>query len=98
MSEPVTCERYAPCVGQVFALRDAAPDLRLELLEATPLAERAQPPADRVPFALLFRGPPAPALAQGVYRLHHDALGEDAIFLVPVGVDGDGALYEAVFN
>jgi hypothetical protein len=49
-------------------------------------------------FSLLFRGPLAPVLPQCIYRLTHDTLGSMEIFLVPVGPDGEGMQYEAVFN
>lgn len=49
-------------------------------------------------FALLFRGPLETPLAQGMYPLRHEVLGELDIFLVPVGMDAQGYSYEAVFN
>lgn len=49
-------------------------------------------------FALLFRVVETGMPQQGNYAVRFD--GEDArdIFLVPVGRDGDGIAYEAVFN
>jgi hypothetical protein len=49
-------------------------------------------------FSLLFRGPMAPVLPQRIYRLDHNSLGRLEIFLVPLGPDGEGMQYEAVFN
>ena len=49
-------------------------------------------------FSLLFRGPLAPHCAQGIYSLQHDKLGELSLFLVPVGADGEGMRYQAVFS
>lgn len=49
-------------------------------------------------FALLFCGPHAAPLAQGMYPLQHQLLGEFELFIVPVARDAQGLYYEAVFN
>jgi hypothetical protein len=49
-------------------------------------------------FSLFFRGPVAPFFPQAIYRLNHATLGTVDLFLVPVGPDGKGMQYEAVFN
>ena len=48
-------------------------------------------------FRLEFRGPREPLLPQGIYRVRADNLDAE-IFLVPVGRDEQGSLYEAIFN
>ena len=50
----------------------------------------------REPFALFFRsaGPPI----QRIYPVTHEKLGTLEIFLVPIGENEDGLLYEAVFT
>ena len=50
------------------------------------------------PFSLYFRGSRQPVLPQQIYRLEHDQMGTMEVFLVPVGPDGQGMGYEAVFN
>jgi hypothetical protein len=50
------------------------------------------------PFSLYFRGPRQPVLPQAIYRMEHDRMGTMDIFLVPIGPDGQGMGYEAVFN
>ena len=50
------------------------------------------------PFSLYFRGPRQPVLPQQIYRLEHDRMGTMEVFLVPIGPDGQGMGYEAVFN
>ncbi len=49
-------------------------------------------------FAVVFHGPAHQRLGQGLYKFDHDAMGEFGLFIVPVGKDRDGFLYEAVFN
>ena len=46
----------------------------------------------------VFSGPVRPMLDQAVHPLSHPDLGELEVFLVPVGADGDGVQYEAVFG
>ena len=45
---------------------------------------------DRMQFSLLFRGPSEPLLPQGTYVVTHDAIGEQHLFLVPIGRDAEG--------
>ena len=66
----------------------------LELVEAT---DTARAP-NREQFSLVFHGPSGAPLEQQVYQLEHDAIGSVEIFLVPVGQDAAGFLYESVFN
>ena len=68
--------------------------LRIELVE---VIERATAPTMES-FCLLFNGPAAPRLSQGIVRLEHPKLGILDLFLGPVGLDNAGMIYEAVFN
>ena len=52
---------------------------------------------ERRQFSVLFRGPADAVLPQGTYTVVHGDLGELALFLVPLGPDGDGMRYEAAF-
>jgi len=90
-----TLERFAPLVGEQFAIQ--VPELGAQaaaLLEAKAL--RGAHPQGRQAFSLLFRS--SVLLPQRTYALSHPALGELALFLVPVARGGDGVQYEAVFN
>ena len=49
-------------------------------------------------FSLLFVGPEKPVLSQQIFGVEHSEMGSFDLFLVPVGVDDRGMLYEAVFN
>jgi hypothetical protein len=49
-------------------------------------------------FSLFFHGPQDVLLPQNTYRLEHERLGASDLFLVPVGKDEDGFIYEALFN
>jgi hypothetical protein len=86
---------FEPLVGQRFTVVQNEGDLGLELLSVRPL-----PPHSRraEPFALLFRGPRQPALAQRIHTIANAQVGALVIFLVPVRGDGEGVEYEAIFN
>jgi hypothetical protein len=55
-------------------------------------------PGMRAPFSLIFTGPPAPILAQGIRVLRHPRLGALELFLVSLGPGPDGARYQAIFS
>jgi hypothetical protein len=49
-------------------------------------------------FSVVFRGSLDYLLPQGTYHMEHEKMGEIDLFIVPVGKEPDGFLYEAVFN
>ena len=49
-------------------------------------------------FSLVFKGPLEAPIAQGIYRVDHETLGNLDLFLVPISRDQGGVCYEAVFN
>ena len=55
-------------------------------------------PGDRLPFALVFRGPTTPLLPQATYAMEHRDWGRFEIFLVPIGKDERGVRYQAIFS
>jgi hypothetical protein len=73
---------------------DDSTEVDLELISADPGPESAR----QEQFSLIFRGPLSPALAQRTYEVSHPVLGNTALFLVPVGKDQEGFLYESYFN
>lgn len=86
---------FAGCVTERFLVQSGLPDgFELVLIQVT---EQQGAPRQEV-FSLLFRGPAERPLGQGICPLEHERLGRLAIFLVPVGRDEAGLLYEAVFN
>jgi len=96
----LTLETCRGHVGESFVRpNDAGPDITLELTAAEPGRRdpRAGDDTGR-PFSLIFRGPLDPQLTQGMHDLDHPRLALCGIFLVPVGQDEDGLLYEAVFT
>ncbi|MBV9325843.1 MAG: hypothetical protein JO352_18900 [Chloroflexi bacterium] len=97
MLESFTIDTFSSLVGDTFAMHvDADHVLQLELIHAASTGQSN--PSARRPFSLVFRGPPTPVAVQQIYQLHHPALGRFAPFLVPIGRDERGMLYEAVFT
>lgn len=88
-------EEFARCVDEKFSVTgDPAGAFDIRLVDVN---GRTNTPGQEI-FALLFHGPRAPYLPQGIHKLVNERLGELDIFLVPVGQDSDGFQYEAVFN
>jgi hypothetical protein len=90
-----TKEAFAENLNTKFRLALAGPNtVELELTEvvgtiSTPHQEQ---------FSIFFRGPQTPFLPQGTYHLEQERIGELDLFIVPIGKQADGYLYEAVFN
>ena len=66
MLDELSVERFAPLVGETFVLRAADGQIEAELIEAVATGDA---PAEgmRAPFSLMWQGPRAPQLQQGVH-------------------------------
>jgi hypothetical protein len=91
---------YAPLVGRRFAFRgDAGESGHARLVEVRDLGGPAGRHAHREDaFSLLFHGPRAPRLPQGMYELRRPGLARDRLLLVPVGTGRRGQDYQVVIN
>ncbi len=102
MSIHLTRATFAPHVGDTFHIHAFPPDtLPVTLIAVNELTARALPPVaspQKESFSLVFRGPQAPQLEQGIYDFTHGEIGAFALFIVPIGATPDGIRYEAVFN
>jgi hypothetical protein len=88
-------DALAEYVNTTFTVMDdPAVPVEILLTEVTPLRATAR----QEMFSLLFHGPADHFLPQMMHKLAHDPLGEVDLFLVPVGRDEAGFIYEAVFN
>jgi hypothetical protein len=96
--ETFTCATFEPYVGEPFLLLvGPQPPIEVVLVEATVLP--SPPRADaRAPFSLVFRQSAGDVLPQATYRVEHAGLGIFDLFVVPIGPDGQGMRYEAVFT
>ena len=96
MLENFTVGMFSEYLGDTFRVYpDASDPLDVELISATGSGEG---PEGGRPFSIVFRGGGNVALPQRTYRMEHPEIGAFEIFLVPIGPDGEGLRYEAVFN
>jgi hypothetical protein len=104
VTEPgwLTFDQFSGRVGEAFDISvDGGPTIRTELVEAVESAEAGGTGPDgqqRLQFSLVFRGPLQPALPQAIHGLDHADIGHLDLFLVPIGPDGVGMRYQAVFT
>ena len=93
----LTIEIFSDKVGDTFVIEEVDfPAVELVLDSLTPLRNFAN--LQRLPVSLVFATRGVGALDQRTYSLRHPELGLRAIFLVPVGMEGDSFRYEAIFN
>ena len=95
MIETLTCSHFEPHIGDVFTITVNGSSLSLTLKAAKPLGTALR---EGGAFALNFAGPAAPLLQQSIYPLRHAALGTLDLFIVPIGREKDGIIYEAIFT
>lgn len=92
MSVVLSKEAFDAVCGEGFALAGSELSLRLTRVEAL-----SQPRLDGSPaFVLNFEV--EGFLPQDTYTLTHPAFGEQLIFLVPLGVQGNQTRLEAIFS
>lgn len=95
MSELVTRSEFYDCLNSAFrVISPVAERMELVLIQVSELARSH----GQETFSILFQGPLAPRLLQGICSLEHDRLGQQDIFIVPVSENQQGICYEAVFN
>jgi hypothetical protein len=100
MLDKLNCSVFEEQLDTTFHIDSGEGDtVDMVLIEATSLKAGKAPTAPRRdPFSIVLRAPKGTALAQKIYEITHDRIGEFALFLVPIGPDDKGMLYEAVFN
>lgn len=99
MLEDLTIESFEPYVGtSFFAEFPNGSKVELRLTRAAKVMESEAARLPRHPFSLFFIGPKSFLLKQHTYRLSHQTLEPLEIFIVPVGEEAGGYLYEAVFT
>ena len=97
----LTLAQMQPLVDSTFCrANEPEADIVLKLVSAasTRRDPSAEDEASGRPFSLLFRGPTELLLTQGMHDLQHPTHPLPGVFLVPIGPDEEGSLYEAVFG
>ncbi|PTW60066.1 hypothetical protein C8N35_10566 [Breoghania corrubedonensis] len=86
---------FTPLIGETFRVRTADREIELVLHEASALGKAVRQGGA---FSLVFRGDDGLEIAQQLCPVHHRAIGEISLFLVPIGPLGEGMGFEAVFT
>jgi hypothetical protein len=92
--DDLNCQMFRDLLKGIFEVHADGVPVALQLIEVN---EKCTSPRLEQ-FALTFRGPCEPALAQCIWRFEHPKLGPRDLFTVPLGPDGEGMLYEVIFN
>lgn len=95
MLEDLNREVFEPLLHSAFKVTDEEKNsVAMELIEVA--SDSKDPRFEHL--SLLFRGPAQPLLPQKIYVFEHSRIGAFQLFIVPIGQDAEGTLYEAVFN
>ena len=92
--ERLAMSRLRGAVGSDFDVLGGDGATAAVALNLTEVNERPAPPGYEQ-YSALLRGPLSPELKQATYALRHPDFGTLPLFIVPVGRDRDGVIYEA---
>jgi hypothetical protein len=98
MLDKLTHADFQSCLNQKFQITHGGGTLEVELVSCRTLASPRRKDAQREPFSVIFRGPREPVLPQRSYPIAGSSLGPLEIFIVPIGPDELGMMYEAIFT
>ncbi len=88
---------FSPWLNQTLTIR-FSPEVSLPAQLIQVREVESYTPLPRQPFALVLRTDQRTHYYhQAIYVLEHPEKGDLEIFFVPLGFDGEGVLYEAVF-
>ena len=91
-------EFFAGHVREIFAVSMGETSLDMTLMEARRRPPRVVAGIRAEPFTLYFKCASPIVLPQKIYSFKNAGTGSVDIFIVPVGRERDGIVYEAVFN
>lgn len=104
----LTHDYFEQLVGQFFEVSTDGQTLALRLTDVRMLpppkrksltGNLVDEPADRLPFSVFFRSEGEMGLRQGTYSINPpDGSTAMDIFIVPLGFEDGGVVYEAVFS
>jgi len=91
-------EIFASRLNETFQVGLGVASIEMTLVQATKGKPREWEGVRKEPFALLFKCAHPVILPQKIYPFENSAFGKMEIFIVPVGREKDGIVYQAVFN
>jgi hypothetical protein len=93
-----TYEGFASHLNGVFDVRVGSGTVEMTLVQATKGKARDWEGLRKEPFSLIFKCANPVVLPQKTYPFERPGFGKMDIFIVPVGRERDGIVYQAVFN
>lgn len=93
-----TYEGFAGHLNETFAVGFGTSSVEMTLVQATKGKPRDWEGLRTEPFALIFKCAHPVILPQKSYLFQNSAFGKMDIFIVPVGRERDGVVYQAIFN
>ena len=94
MFDKLNYEDFCEILDTDFRLADTSSDVKLKFFEISEKKETAR----TILFSLYLKSPIDVFLEQKIYSLQHEKYGTGSLFIVPIRRDGDGIVYESVFN
>lgn len=91
-------EGFARHLNETFAVELGTSSVEMTLVQATKGRPREWEGVRKEPFALLFKCAHPVILPQRIYPFNNSGFGKIDIFIVPVGREKDGIVYQAIFN
>jgi len=99
MIEQLTPEHFRPHVAKLFRVRGGLHGLTLTEVQAPVVSESVRKLLPRQPFNLIFRGPAADVLPEGIYTLEVEGGPAFQFYVMPIHTPArDRQDYQAVFN
>jgi len=89
---------FSQCLNQAFQVDIGSCEVNMTLVDIKKHKVMQFPGISRDPFSLIFRSENQVILPQKIYEMSNDVVGKVGIFIVPVGRDVSGVIYEALFN
>lgn len=94
----VTCDEFTSRLNSTFRF-SSGPDHAFDAVLVEAVESKYQgKPGERVGFSLMFLGPVSPIWPQATYLVRGLGSDEMELFIVPVGSDSSGTMYQAVLN
>ncbi|MGN6572170.1 MAG: DUF6916 family protein [Pseudolabrys sp.] len=93
-----TFEGFAGHLHGIFSVGVGQGSVEMTLVQATKGKPRDWDGLRKEPFALIFKCGHPVVLPQRTYLFERPGFGKMDIFIVPVGRERDGVIYQAVFN
>ena len=93
-----TYEGFAGHLHGTFSVGVGEATVEMTLVQATKGKPRDLDGLRKEPFALVFKCANPVILPQRTYPFERQGFGKMDIFIVPVGRESDGVIYQAVFN